>query len=162
MLCASVFIAHGELPYNEGDEQPCSGRQGTDIGEPMNPDQVMDEFTKSFIGMTFGQMKSNSQVDSCNSPSNCASLWSRIGAKRLRDAYHLYRAKGLEDRAEALGRFYNTLIAYKYMGISQAFNALRRGWDKLPLTSVREELRRKFCAFRILDENGAFVRWFPN
>ncbi|KAK6041916.1 hypothetical protein COOONC_20579 [Cooperia oncophora] len=123
------------------------------------PDQFVDEFAKALIGMNYEQMKKNDQVHECSTPSECASIWSQVGAKHLREKFVFYRAKGLYERSAALAKLFNTLVQHKDRKETRKqqetrgmASLLKKQWKKLPLT-ISEEFRRSFCAFRMLDEN---------
>ncbi|KAK6041591.1 hypothetical protein COOONC_20904 [Cooperia oncophora] len=87
VLSTVVFFAQGDLPYNGGGEQQCSGRERQEMGEPMDKGAVAEQFAKAYIGMTLAEIRNNAQVQPCFNPSICAQQWSRLGIKHLREEY---------------------------------------------------------------------------
>ncbi|KAK6041593.1 hypothetical protein COOONC_20903 [Cooperia oncophora] len=116
---------------------------------------LLEQFVKAYLGITFAELKSNAQVQPCYTPSKCAQQWSRLGFKHLREEFLRYRANSLDSKAIFLteGQIFNVLtLPYSYIAALQP--ALEKEWREVPLED-REEYRRKFCAFRILDENSS-------
>ncbi|KAK6035918.1 hypothetical protein COOONC_26577 [Cooperia oncophora] len=146
------------LPYNGGGEQQCSGRERQEMGEPMDKGIVAEQFAKAYIGMTLAEIRNNAQVQPCFNPSICAQQWSRLGIKHLREEYLRYRANSLDERALFLQEMFNELMYFNpryshgYLDAGRLYGNLEKQWQQVPFKD-REDYRRKFCAFRILDEN---------